>query len=151
RTDVTVASTADLFGGDVGDEAAAQKEWHTSYKKRPDLPLDRRKTKTRFVIHSGPDASWSQLSPFLAETKKTLVVAMYDFGAHNVVDGVLDAVKNKAETMSLVLQMGGKVHEGDFTDFEAVAKIKAAKKANFKFAPASVGKDGIFDSAYHIK
>jgi hypothetical protein len=150
RTDVTVASTADLFGADLADEAR-QKEWHTSYEKRPDLPLDRRKTKTHFVIHSGPDSSWPQLSAFLAETKKSLVVAMYDFGAVNVVDGVIDAVKNKTETISLVLQMGGKVHEGDFTDLEAVNKIKAKKKAAFHFAPASIGKDGIFDSAYHIK
>jgi hypothetical protein len=150
RTDVTVASTSDLFGGDLGEEAA-KKGWHTSYEKRSDLPLNRRKTKTRFVVHSGPDASWPQLSAFLAETKKALVVAMYDFGATNVVEGVLDAVKNKTESISLVLQMGGKVHEGDFSDYEAVAKIKAAKKTKFKFAPASVGKSGIFDSAYHIK
>ncbi|MEA2899261.1 MAG: hypothetical protein QOJ84_4876 [Bradyrhizobium sp.] len=150
RTDVTVASTSDLFGANLGDEAT-EKEWHTSYKKRPDLPLDRRKTKTRFVIHSGPDSSWPQLSAFLAETKKSLVVAMYDFGAVNVLDGVLDAIKNKTETISLVLQMGGKVHEGDYTDYEAVAKIKAKKKTSFQFAPASVGKGGIFDSAYHIK
>jgi hypothetical protein len=150
QTDITVCSTTDLFGTDLGDEAG-QKTWHTSYEERPDLPLDRRKVKTRFVIHSGPDASWPQLSAFLSETKKSLVVAMYDFGAVNVVDGVLDAVKNKTETMSLVLQMGGKVHEGDLTDQEAVNKIKAKKKTAFHFAPASVGKDGIFDSAYHIK
>ncbi|WFT97009.1 phospholipase D-like domain-containing protein [Bradyrhizobium barranii] len=150
RTDVTVGSTADMYGADLGDEAR-QKTWHTNYKKRDDLPLDRRKVKTGFVIHSGPDASWPQLSAFLAETKKSLVVAMYDFGAVNVVDGVLDAVKNKTETMSLVLQMGGKVHEGDYTDQESVDKIKAKKKSAFHFAPASVGKDGIFDSAYHIK
>lgn len=150
RTDVTVASTADLVGAGGADEAA-QKDWHTNYKRRPDLPLTRRKAKMPFVIHSGPDASWPQLSAFLSKTKKSLVVAMYDFGAVNVVDGVLDAVKNKSESMALVLQMGGKVHEGDFTDFEAVKKIKTAKKSAFDFAPASVGKDGIFDSAYHIK
>ena len=150
RTDVAVASTADLFGASLYDEAV-KKEWHTSYKKRPDLPLDRRKTKTRFVIHSGPDSSWPQLSAFLAKTQTSLVVAMYDFGAVNVVDGVLDAVKGATETMALVLQMGGKVHEGDFSDYEAVDKIKAKKKSKFSFAPASIGQQGIFDSAYHIK
>ena len=150
RTDVTIASTADLLGIDTGDEATTP-SWHTSYVPRPDLPLTRRKAKMKFVIHSGPDASWPQLGPFLADTKKSLVVAMYDFGATNVVDGVLDAVKAKAETIALVLQMGGKVHEGDLTDFEAVAKIRDEKGDKFDFAPASVGKNGIFNSAYHIK
>ncbi|TCR93238.1 phospholipase D-like domain-containing protein [Rhizobium sp. BK376] len=150
RTDVAVASAADMLGIDLGDEAFTP-SWHTSYKPRPDLPLTRRKTNTKFVIHSGPDASWPQLGAFLSQTRKSLVVAMYDFGATNVADGVLDAVKNKTETMSLVLQMGGKVHTGDLTDYEAVAKIRQAKGDKFDFAPASVGKTGIFDSAYHIK
>ncbi|MER9657925.1 phospholipase D-like domain-containing protein [Mesorhizobium sp. M0152] len=149
RTDVTVASTSDLMGLSVGDEAPPS--WHTSYKPRPDLPLTRRKTSTKFTLHTGPDASWPVLGPFLAATTKSLVVAMYDFGAVNVVNGVLDAVKTKAETMSLVLQMGGKVHAGDFTDYEAVDKIRDQKGSKFNFAPASVGKTGIFDSAYHIK
>lgn len=149
RTDVTVASTADLMGLSYGDEAPPA--WHTSYQKRPDLPLTRRKTTTKFTVHTGPDASWPVLGPFLAATTKSLVVAMYDFGAVNVLNGVLDAVKNKTETMSLVLQMGGKVHAGDFTDNEAVDKIREEKADKFNFAPASVGKTGIFDSAYHIK
>lgn len=149
RTDVTVASTADLTGLSAGDEAPPS--WHTSYKPRPDLPLTRRKTSTKFTLHTGPDASWPVLGPFLAATTKSLVVAMYDFGAANVLNGVLDAVKTKAETMSLVLQMGGKVHAGDFTDYEAVTKIRDEKGSKFNFAPASVGKTGIFDSAYHIK
>ncbi|MDX8501802.1 phospholipase D-like domain-containing protein [Mesorhizobium sp. VK4C] len=149
RTDITVASTADLMGLSLDDEAPAT--WHTSYKKRPDLPLLRRNTSTTFTLHTGPDASWPVLGPFLAETTKSLVVAMYDFGAINVLNGVLDAVKNKAETISLVLQMGGKVHTGDFTDYEAVDKIREEKGSKFSFAPASVGKGGIFDSAYHIK
>jgi hypothetical protein len=150
RTDVAVASAADMLGVDLAEEAAAP-SWHTSYKPRPDLPLTRRKTNTKFIIHSGPDASWPELGPFLSQTRRSLVVAMYDFGANNVADGLLDAVKGKAETVSMVLQMGGKVHSGDLTDYEAVAKIRQAKGDKFDFAPASVGKSGIFDSAYHIK
>lgn len=149
RTDVTVASAEDLFGIDM--EEAAQASWHTNYKPRPDLPLTRRPVNGKFVIHTGPDASWPQLGPFLSKTRKSLVVAMYDFGATNVANGVLDAVKGQAETISMVLQMGGKVHDGDLTDAEAVAQIRDAKGNKFDFAPASVGANGIFDSAYHIK
>jgi hypothetical protein len=149
RTDVTVASAQDLFGIDMDEAATAS--WHTNYKPRPDLPLTRRPVNGKFVIHTGPDASWPQLGPFLAKTRKSLVVAMYDFGATNVANGVLDAVKGQAETISLVLQMGGKVHDGDLTDAEAVAQIRDAKGSKFDFAPASVGTNGIFDSAYHIK
>ncbi|MBB3592057.1 hypothetical protein FHX08_002401 [Rhizobium sp. BK529] len=149
RTDITVASAQDLFGLDMDE--AAQPSWHTSYKKRDDLPLTRRPVNGKFVIHTGPDASWPQLGPFLSKTRKSLVVAMYDFGATNVANGVLDAVKGQAETISMVLQMGGKVHDGDLTDAEAVAEIREAKGNKFDFAPASVGKNGIFDSAYHIK
>ncbi len=149
RTDVTVASAEDLFGIDMDEAAAAS--WHTNYKPRPDLPLNRRPVSGKFVIHTGPDASWPQLGPFLSKTRKSLVVAMYDFGATNVANGVLDAVKGQAETISMVLQMGGKVHDGDLTDAEAVAQIRDAKGSKFDFAPASVGTNGIFDSAYHIK
>lgn len=149
RTDITVASAQDLFGIDMDE--AAQPSWHTNYKPRPDLPLTRRPVNGKFVIHTGPDASWPQLGPFLSKTRKSLVVAMYDFGATNVANGVLDAVKGQAETISMVLQMGGKVHDGDLTDAEAVAQIRDAKGNKFDFAPASVGTNGIFDSAYHIK
>ena len=149
RTDITVASAQDLFGIDLDEAATAS--WHTNYKPRPDLPLSRRPVSGKFVIHTGPDASWPQLGPFLSKTRTSLVVAMYDFGATNVANGVLDAVKGQAETISMVLQMGGKVHDGDLTDAEAVAQIRDAKGNKFDFAPASVGKDGIFDSAYHIK
>jgi phosphatidylserine/phosphatidylglycerophosphate/cardiolipin synthase-like enzyme len=76
---------------------------------------------------------------------------MYDFGARNVVKGVVDAVKAAKETIAMVLQVGGKVHTEDMSDAEAVAEIRAAKGDKFTFAPASVGKNGIFDSAYHIK
>ncbi len=149
RTDITVASAQDLFGIDMDE--AAQPSWHTNYKPRPDLPLSRRPVNGKFVIHTGPDASWPQLGPFLSKTRKSLVVAMYDFGATNVANGVLDAVKGQAETISMVLQMGGKVHDGDLTDAEAVGQIRDAKGNKFDFAPASVGRNGIFDSAYHIK
>ncbi len=149
RTDITVASAQDLFGIDMDE--AAQPSWHTNYKPRPDLPLTRRPVNGKFVIHTGPDASWPQLGPFLSKTRKSLVVAMYDFGATNVANGVLDAVKGQAETISMVLQMGGKVHDGDLTDAEAVGQIRDAKGNRFDFAPASVGRNGIFDSAYHIK
>ncbi len=150
RTDVTVASTADLLGLDAMTEAFTP-SWHTNYVNRPDLPLKRRKTKARFIVHSSPDAGWPQLGDFFAKTKKSLVIAMYDVGAVNVVEGLLDAVKGKTETVSMVLQMGGKVHKEDFSDSEVVDKLRRAKKSKFDFAPASVGKTGIFDSAYHIK
>ena len=71
RTDVTVASTADQVDQGGADEAATP-SWHTSYVARPDLPLKRRKAKMKFVIHSGPDASWPQLGSFLAKTRKSL-------------------------------------------------------------------------------
>lgn len=149
RVDVTVASTADLLGFTIDE--AAQPSWHTSYKERPDLPLKRRKAKMRFIIHSSPDAGWPQLGPFLKKTRKSLTIAMYDFGAHNVLAGVLDAVKAANESISMVLQMGGHKHVEDYFDREVVAKIREKKAKKFSFAPASIGSHGIFDSAYHIK
>ncbi|MFK0690080.1 phospholipase D-like domain-containing protein [Mesorhizobium sp. IMUNJ 23033] len=153
RTDVTVASTADLMGESTGDEAP--KTWHTNYQPRPDLPLDRRKAQMGFVIHSGPDAGWPQLQKFLSSTKKSLAIAMYEFGAPHVVEGVLNAVNVQAETIAMVLQLGGNItgsiKKDDFTDVETVEKIRDKKGAKFQFAAASTGKNGIFDSAYHIK
>lgn len=152
RVDVTVASTADLLAATSGlATEEAPPNWRTNYKKRPDLKLERRKAVMGFVIHSSPDCGWPQLGAFLAKTRKSLTIAMYDFGARNVVQGVLDAVKGPSETIAMVLELGGPVHEGDFTDREVVAKIRDAKKQKFLFAPASVGRDGIFFSDYHIK
>lgn len=153
RTDVTVATTADLLGTTMAEEAVPN--WHTSYEPRPDLPLKRRKAKMGFVIHSGPDAGWPHLEPFLKATKSSLAIAMYEFGAPHVVDGVIDAVKSANERIAMVLQLGGNisgtVKKDDLTDEETVAAIRDKKKSKFTFAPASVGKTGIFDSAYHIK
>ncbi|CAN7510270.1 phospholipase D-like domain-containing protein [Phenylobacterium sp. LjRoot225] len=156
RVDVTVASTADLSGEGAGpSEEARTPSWRTSYKARPDLPLTRRSAEMGFVIHSGPDSGWPQLSKFLKATRTSLAIAMYEFGAPHVVKGVLASVKGANETIDLVLQLGGDVGRGtkkdDFTDVETVDHIREAKASKFTFAPASVGKAGIFDSAYHIK
>ncbi|ASY70744.1 phospholipase D [Sinorhizobium fredii CCBAU 83666] len=156
RVDVAVATTADLCGEGTGiGEEARVPSWHTAYEKRPDLPMTRRSAQMRFVIHSGPDSGWPQLSKFLKATRKSLAVAMYEFGAPHIVDGVIAGVKGAKETIGLVLQLGGHVGSGtkkdDFTDAETVDRIREAKKSKFDFAAASVGKAGIFDSAYHIK
>ena len=95
------------------------------------------------------------LSEFLSKTRRSLTIGMYEFGAPHVVDTVIGSVKGQAERIAMVLQLGGNitgsVKKFDLTDVETVDAIRKAKGDKFAFAPASVGKAGIFDSAYHIK
>lgn len=98
------------------------------------------------LCHAGPDAGWAVLSQFLKETKKSLLVAMYDFKAAYILQGVVSAI-NAVQNGQLDL-----IIDPDLTDEEDAAMATLATLTNFHSTLASVNnKTGVFASAYHPK
>jgi V8-like Glu-specific endopeptidase len=115
-------------------------------------------TETLHVIaHVSPDAGWTNLSAFLAETKKRLVVGMYDFGAPHIVDAVQKACqKRDFQKLTLVMQRGESVGEGtktnDLRDSEVVERLETKLDRKFENAWVKIGSvNGWVSSSYHIK
>jgi V8-like Glu-specific endopeptidase len=125
----------------------------TSYKKPQGFELEEVDEEMTVTCHVSPDAGWPTLRDFLRGTKKTLTIGMYDFTAPHIIDGVLEAVRNDPRKLTLVLQekaaMGGKPN--DIPEEKTLKRYRQELGSRFDHAPASVGKDHQFASAYHIK
>jgi PLD-like domain/Trypsin-like peptidase domain len=125
----------------------------TTYKKPTGFQLEEVTEKMTVTCHVSPDAGWPTLREFLQKTKKTLTVGMYDFTAPHIIDGVLGAVREAPRKLSLVMQegeaLGGKPK--DIPEEKTLARYRQELGNRFDHAPASVGKDHQFASAYHIK
>lgn len=125
----------------------------TSYKKPSGFELEEVHEEMTVNCHVSPDAGWPVLREFLRGTKKGLTIGMYDFTAPHIVDGVLEAVHDDPRKLTLVLQekaaMAGKPH--DIPEEKTLARYRQELDSRFDHAPASVGKDHQFASAYHIK
>jgi PLD-like domain/Trypsin-like peptidase domain len=125
----------------------------TSYKKPNGFALEEANEEMTVTVHVSPDAGWPTLREFLRGTKKGLTVGMYDFTAPQIVDAVLAAVQEDPRKLTLVLQegaaMGGKPL--DIPEEKTLARYRKKLGDRLDHAPASVGKDHQFASAYHIK
>lgn len=111
----------------------------------------------KVTLHVSPEKGWEQLSDFISKTKKSLSIAMYDFGAKHIRDG-LKAVGKKSTFKKMILaiqpgqSVGSGTKENDDTDKEIVDNIKSALKS--KFAASWVNKgavNGWISTSYHIK
>jgi hypothetical protein len=111
----------------------------------------------RVVAHVSPDAGWSQLSAFLSDTRKRLVIGMFDFGAPHIFDTVQAACQQPSfQKLTLVMQKGESVGEGtkadDLHDNEVVEKLQDALDTKFEYAWVKTGSvNGWVSSSYHIK
>ena len=127
------------------------------YEPPAGVSLDKVTAPMRVVAHVSPDAGWPTLKPFLAGTKKRLVIGMYDFGAPHIADAVEAAGKKAGfEKMTLVMQAGEDVGSGtksdDLKDAEVVDKLSGALGAKFENAWVKIGRvNGWVASSYHIK
>jgi hypothetical protein len=125
----------------------------TTYKRPAGFDLEEVNEKMTVTVHVSPDAGWPTLRDFLQGTKTGLTVGMYDFTAPHIIDAVLDAVKDEPRKLTLVLQegeaLGGKPQ--DIPEAQTLERYRNELGDRFDHAPASVGKDHQFSSAYHIK
>jgi len=128
-----------------------------TYKPPPAGQLSRVKDKMRVIAHVSPDAGWAQLSGFLTDTKKTLVVGMYDFGAQHIIDAIVQAGHKKTfKKMTMALQPGQSVGDGvkenDLKDADTVHELQHELGKKFEIAWVKIGiVNGWVASSYHIK
>ncbi|MEA2665955.1 MAG: hypothetical protein QOI11_2899 [Candidatus Eremiobacteraeota bacterium] len=131
-----------------------------TYVPPPGAKLEPLDEEMSVVAHVSPEEGWKQLRPFIAATRRELVIGIYDFTAPHIVDEMVAAVKGQDfEDITLVMQAGesitGAVKKDDLTDQETVDELeKSAKRSNATFQHCWVklgSKNGWVSSAYHIK
>ena len=108
------------------------------------------------ICHASPDAGWPTLKEFLEGTKSTLTVGMYDFTSTHIADTVMDVLKKRSTSLSLVLDHPPGKAIREQTDDDTVDQLTSALGNRFHFAWALERSDPkvqtwIFPSAYHIK
>ena len=128
-----------------------------TYFEPPGASLDEVNENMRVVAHVSPDAGWPTLRDFLDDTRRSLVIGMYDFGAPHIADAVEAAgTKRGFRKLTLVMQKGESVGEGtkanDLKDTEVVDQLSKALGSKFKNAWVKKGPvTGWIASSYHIK
>lgn len=160
RVDEPPAFSAMLSGADINalgemaddlnaDTFAADASTGTRYQRPPNLTLPRFQGPMTLLCHASPDAGWPLLSNFLNGTQEQLTVAMYDFGAPHVLQGVLNAFAGKPQAlMHLIIDPGL-----DATEKAALTTLQAQiPQHHYDQVIASVNKTvGLFKSAFHTK
>lgn len=103
------------------------------------------------LCHASPDAGWPNLKKFLEVTKKTLTVAMYDFGAKYIFQSINDTMTKATGPFTLNLdRRSNPKRDGEFTEQEIVDTFTAnLGDTKFVYSTAAVGT--LYPNAYHIK
>ncbi len=127
------------------------------YAPPADIKLRRYTARMRVTAHVSPDAGWRELAAFLGQTRRQLVVGMYDFGAPHIVH-VLEGMGEQVgfKQLLLVMQRGASVGRGtkaeDLDDAAAVAALTGALGNRFAHTWVRIGSaNGWVASSYHIK
>ncbi|MBV8818405.1 MAG: hypothetical protein JO022_08625 [Acidobacteriaceae bacterium] len=107
------------------------------------------------TCHVSPDAGWPTLKGFLAATKTSLTVSMYDFTSKHVLDGVTGSLQSK-QSLEITLDHPSQDASADQSDPQTIADLATALGNRFESAWALVQTNTevtkwIFPSAYHIK
>jgi hypothetical protein len=119
-------------------------------------PLVRTRLKNATVTaHVSPDAGFTTLSNFLAGTRKSLVIGMYDFTSGPILQAFL-ADLGGHKTLQMVLDNPAPNATRDQTDSQTVQSLDSSLGTRAKIARALVRTDKLasewlFPSAYHIK
>ena len=107
------------------------------------------------TAHVSPDAGLKTLSSFLAGTRQSLVIGMYDFTSGPILQAFI-ADLDGAKTLQMVLDNPAPNPTGDQTDVQTVQSLDSSLGSRAKIARALVRSDifasqWLFPSAYHIK
>ncbi len=116
--------------------------------------LDPIERNVSLICHASPDAGWPTLAPFLANTKDSLIVGLYDFTSAHILSAVTKDMAGKS--IELVLDHPPKNPTADQSDEDTVAELKSSIGDGLTFAWALERNDPlanawIFPNAYHIK
>jgi len=120
------------------------------YQPPKDLKLTAVAGPMTLLCHASPDAGWPTLEKFVDGTKKTLTVAMYDFGAKHIFSAILSAMKDASGEFVLNLdRRSNPKRAGELTEEQIVQKFSNGLKKRFVSSTAAVGI--LYPNAYHIK
>ena len=117
----------------------------------------------KITLHVSPEAGWPVLKEFLAQDDcNALTIGMYHMTAPHVVKAIQKIAARPGSRITLTLdrQRGdadepddtaGDTKADDIPEKKTLRKLESIAGKRFKWASASLGADGLFASAYHIK
>ena len=116
----------------------------------------------KILLHVSPEAGWPVLHDFLAKRSDQLTVGMYHMTAPHVVNAIKEIAARNGSRITLTLdRQRGDASPPDDTDSPTKAddipesvtleELSELSGDRFRWAEASLGGDGLFASAYHIK
>ena len=120
------------------------------------------------LLHVSPEAGWPVLKEFLENTAhKRLTIGMYHMTAPHVVEAIekIASRNNTKITLTIDRQRGDaddpddigdpdkddNRKKNDIPEEQTLDKLEHIAGNRFEWAPASLGAQGLFASAYHIK
>jgi phospholipase D-like protein len=117
--------------------------------------LDRRQVNTTITVAVSPDAGYATLSKFLAATKQSLVIGMYDFTSGSLLKDFLADLGGQ-KTLQMVLDDPAPNETRDQLDWVTVQDLTKGLGGRAKIAWALDNQDPfvtayMFPYAYHIK
>jgi len=118
-------------------------------------PLSRIEVNTTIIASVSPDAGYATLSGFLAGTRRSLVIGMYDFTSGPLLMDFLADLKG-GRTLQMVLDNPAPNRTRDQTDWVTVKELKSGLGHRASIAWALDRSDAFVDEwmfpyAYHIK
>jgi phosphatidylserine/phosphatidylglycerophosphate/cardiolipin synthase-like enzyme len=135
-------------------QPASRAKEHLTYTPPPGVQLQSVDEEVTIEASASPDSGWFTLRPFLARTKASLVVAMYQFGADYIEEEVAQALNGKK--LKLVLDYPSPEPGSDETNGQTVAELSELLGSKFVHAWALTQDDPqttawIYRTSYHIK
>ena len=117
------------------------------YKRLPGDPIDREFQISKPILcHVSPDAGWPTLKKFLFGVRDQLTIEMYDFNADYIARDLTLAAQSSNANLELVLDPNQNPVETEIQN-----RLEDKLQNKYTKTRASVGKNGLFDSAYHEK
>jgi hypothetical protein len=142
--------TGPVTRGGKAKSAAGKTAGARNYRKPPKLSLKPVTGPMNLICHSSPDAGWKTLHAFFNKIARDCTIAMYDFTATHVFEGLQTAMKKAGGTLELCYDgKPSSKRAGEMTEAEIVEKLAADKKFQAKIERAGVG--NLYPNAYHIK
>lgn len=129
---------------------------HITYRPPKGAELQPLRGKIKLTCHSGPDAGWRELKPFLLETRRELIVGMFELTGPHIGDVLAGQLGGHVSvfklTMDKKLDIGSGMKEFDRTEDAHVRMFELAFRSGFEHAYAFTKHNGgTFFSDYHIK
>jgi phosphatidylserine/phosphatidylglycerophosphate/cardiolipin synthase-like enzyme len=135
--------------------AAHARKPHVPYIPPKGVSLDPIKGAMTITAAVSPDCGLATLDAFLAATRSSLIIGMYDFTSGHILQ-TFERVLDGNRSLEMVLDNPALNHTADQSDPETVQALRESLNSRFKFEWALERGDRhvtawVFPSAYHIK